>query len=240
MKKLFLPLLVIVSLVSCKKDDTPETPSNPTTPTTPTKLYTVGAGITDVDGNTYKTIIITTSGSKSSSSEQEWMAENLKTTKYANGTNIELQNMVVCNSDSSTIDSLGFLYNWTAIMNNSTTSGAQGACPNGWHVPTVADYNALITAIGGTAVAGKKMKSKNATYWNDISLSDNTSGLNVHGGGWRSYMGMDFLYKQSTMLWTSTEDGANATIFQLNGNSENIVTAGTNKGTFVSCRCIKD
>lgn len=235
MKK-FALILAVISLISCKKDpvDKPDT-------STPTQiLYQNGAGVTDVDGNTYKTIVIKTNSKSNGSTTQEWMSENLKTTKYSNGVNIDLQNIAVCNSDSTTMDSLGLLYNWPAIMNNSTTAGSQGACPNGWHIPTVDEYSTLINALGGTAVAGLKMKSTNSAFWNDITLANNLSGFNAHGGGWRSYLGMDFLYKQSTMFWTSTEDVGNAKIIQLNSNSENVISAGTNKGTFVSCRCIKD
>lgn len=234
MKRFLFLLVLFVSLLSCKKDD----PDN-TTPSD--SLYTEGGGVTDVDGNTYKTIIITASATKSFSAQQEWMAENLKATKYADGTEIDPFQMAVCNGDSSTISKLGYLYSWNALMNNSNVAGSQGACPNGWHVPTVEEYSTLINNLGGAAVAGKKMKSEDANYWITVETADNTSGFNALGGGF--YMsGMYFHYKNVAKFWTSTEEGANGREVQIEGDGPGMFNSYGSSKTVVrsSCRCIKN
>lgn len=113
--------------------------------------------VTDVDGNTYKTIQI---------GPQIWMAENLKTTKYNDdspilfGTggpagftdwfdsgdgNYGYYNGAYCWYDNDVLtfkDAYGAIYNWHAI-------GTGKLCPVGWHVPTISEWSALITSLGG-------------------------------------------------------------------------------------------
>lgn len=188
--------------------------------------------VMDYEGNVYKTVTIGT---------QIWTSQNIKSKKYSDGTDVDTLLIKPCNNDVSNIDSLGYLYTWSAVMKNSTVEGAQGICPSGWHVPSVADYNVLINYLGGSAVAGRKMKSTNITFWDSVTLADNTSGFNAHGGGWIAQAGISFWYKGATMFWTSTEDGANARIIQLNSNNEMATNLyGTNKNTFVSCRCVSN
>ena len=105
---------------------------------------TAGSGVTLADGNTYNTVLIGT---------QCWMKENLRTKKYANGTTISQGSLSSSsstaywyfpNNDSSNMSTYGLLYNWKAVMQNSSSSsanpsGVQGVCPNGWHVPSDAE-----------------------------------------------------------------------------------------------------
>lgn len=109
--------------------------------------------VTDYDGNIYETVKI---------GDQIWMAENLKTTHYADGTEITLvesntvwENLlstdkVYCYYENSTTNSntYGALYNWAAIMNgaaqsNAVPSGVQGVCPDGWHIPSDDEWKIL-------------------------------------------------------------------------------------------------
>ena len=106
--------------------------------------------VTDVDGNVYNTVLI---------GEQCWMRENLRTTQYANGTPIALGTDTSTttpfryypnNSNSTDITFYGYLYNWPAVMNgaassNANPSGVQGVCPDGWHVPSTAEWESLMT-----------------------------------------------------------------------------------------------
>jgi uncharacterized protein (TIGR02145 family) len=245
MKNSFLALVCLfLVLASCKKEETPEPDPTPINPTT-TLSYRPGAGVTDVDGNNYKTVIIKFSTSTNKNIvEQEWMMENLRTKKNPDGSEIDpffVTKMSYCNNDSTTVDSLGILYTWDALMNNTTVASSQGVCPNGWHIPTIGEFNTLINGLGGNATAGKKMKSTNATYWNDITKSDNTSGFNAQGTGWAMGQGMVVHYLNATMFWTSTEDGSDAKIIQLNSHEVGVFNQyGSSKSTKVSCRCIKN
>ena len=102
--------------------------------------------IADIDGNIYNTVLIGT---------QVWMKENLKTTKYSDGTLIPLvktntswmtigiNDKAYCfyNDDSPNGNIYGALYTWSAAVNGligsaSNPSGIQGACPTGWHLPS--------------------------------------------------------------------------------------------------------
>jgi len=112
-----------------------------------------GPPVTDIDGNNYKTVKIGT---------QIWMAENLKTTRYSDGTAIPLVNnppawsdltssgKAYCwyNDDITNKELYGALYTWAAAMNgeagnNLIPSGVQGVCPTGWHMPSDAEWKIL-------------------------------------------------------------------------------------------------
>lgn len=110
--------------------------------------------VTDYDNNEYKTVQI---------GNQIWMAENLRTTHYSDGTSIpkvegetEWKNLTetdtaycwYSNDSVSYAETYGALYTWAAIMNGSTSSsnnpsGVQGVCPTGWHVPSDAEWTEL-------------------------------------------------------------------------------------------------
>lgn len=122
--------------------------------------------VTDIEGNTYKTVVI---------GSQCWMAENLKTKHYANGTSI---NKGLKYSDgalayinasyntpywyypdgdvSNVLLSYGLLYNWAAVMGGASSSdrnpsGVQGICPNGWHVPSNSEWSQLLDFVSSNS-----------------------------------------------------------------------------------------
>ena len=114
--------------------------------------------VTDYDGNTYHTVLI---------GNQCWMAENLNTTRDANGNNIT---RYCYNNDNSWCELYGGLYTWNTVMNgaassNGNPSGVQGICPNGWHVPSDAEWTELTDFLINTYVyvntdnVGDKLKS---------------------------------------------------------------------------------
>lgn len=241
---LFILLFLTGIFISCDKNDdkNPNDQQNNDIDTNSSVLFREGAGVTDVEGNTYKTVIINVTPPKSkSNSEQEWMMQNLRVTKYPDGSSIPIQFIAYCNGDSTTVNNLGYLYTWDALMNNSTVPGSQGACPNGWHVPTVEEYNTLITALGGAAVAGEKMKSTDTTYWNNVSLANNSSGFSALGGGYQM-TGMYFFYKSLAKFWTSTENGSDGREVQIEGDETGMFNSYGFSKTNVksSCRCIRD
>ena len=101
--------------------------------------------VTDYDGNTYTTVKVGC---------QCWLKENLRTTHYADGTEIPMGGDVASNTDPEYwnhpecnlgLQERGYLYNWIAVMKNEPELGevdtlVQGICPDGWHVPSVADW----------------------------------------------------------------------------------------------------
>ncbi|MBL0287321.1 MAG: fibrobacter succinogenes major paralogous domain-containing protein [Bacteroidetes bacterium] len=113
---------------------------------------------------------------------QIWMAENLKTTLYNDGTLIpnvtnsdewsKLTTGAYCYYDNNYSNNAiyGKLYNWYAV-------GTGKLVPKGWHVPTDAEWETLITYLGGEDIAGRKMKSTN--YWKSPNVgASNSSGFN--------------------------------------------------------------
>ena len=167
-----------------------------------------GGVVTDVDKNTYKTLKIGT---------QEWMSENLRTTKYSDGTPIpnvtdsaqwsNLSTAAWCHYDnvSSQYDATyGKLYNWYAVNTNKL-------CPSGWHVPTETDWTVLIDYLasnGNKGTQGKALKSKSG--WND--KRDGTSGNGTDDYGWlglpsgfRDYSGSFINIGNSGHWWSSSE-----------------------------------
>ena len=97
--------------------------------------------VTDYDGNVYQTIQI---------GQQCWMKENLRTTHYADGDIIPIG--AACyypNGNAGNKSQYGLLYTWYAATRNvssvSNPSGVQGACPYGWHVPSDAEWDQLLS-----------------------------------------------------------------------------------------------
>ena len=135
-----------------------------------------GPVISDVDGNSYKTVFIGT---------QQWMAENLKTSKYNDGTSIqknkqinennkeEIASWYDYNEDSVKSAKFGHLYNWHVV--NKTTNGNRNICPKGWHVPADKDWTILSNFLGGESIAGIKMKEPNTSNW----ISSNNENANA-------------------------------------------------------------
>jgi uncharacterized protein (TIGR02145 family) len=118
------------------------------------KTYT--GYVTDIEGNAYYTVTIGT---------QVWMVENLKTTKYRDGTSIpnvtdsiwdNLTTGAYCDYNNTPSNSAlyGRLYNWYAVAD------AHNICPLGWHVPSDSEWTILIDFIGGGySPHGNELKS---------------------------------------------------------------------------------
>ena len=144
--------------------------------------------LTDYDGNVYNTVKI---------GNQCWMKENLKTTHYANGDTMYEGNTYggsgwpfyfAPDFNANNIALYGYLYNWKAVMHNSTTSndnpsGVQGICPNGWHVPSDAEWTELTDYVssqsqyfcGGdsTYIARALAATTNWSHWNGACVVGN-------------------------------------------------------------------
>jgi len=160
--------------------------------------------LTDQDGNTYKTVTIGT---------QTWMAENLKTTRFNEGTYIPLVENgdlwptlitpAYCwfdNDESYFRESFGALYNWYAVNTGKL-------CPSGWHVPDNNDWETLITYLGSNEVAGGKLKETGSTHWERPNTgATNESGFTAIPAGKRwGYSGgaFGFGYCRINALWWS-------------------------------------
>lgn len=88
-----------------------------------------------------------------------WMAENLNYGTMINASDNQSDNGIVekycySNNESLCDNTYGALYQWREMMQYSTTEGVQGICPDGWHLPSETEWNALVTYVGGSSNAG--------------------------------------------------------------------------------------
>src|ERR1035437_4285243 len=175
--------------------------------------------VIDIEGNVYKTIQI---GSKSIQSTQVGMAQNLKTTKYNDGTPIPNTTdnttwpalTTGAYSDYSNTPSnsttYGRLYNWYVVDNNAVTkvasNGGKNVCPTSWHMPTDAEWTTLTTYLGGESVAGGKLKETGTTHWTTPNTgATNETGFTALPGGYRYYDGPYDGIGVYGYWWSSTE-----------------------------------
>ena len=201
--------------------------------------------IDEQDGQEYKCVEI---------GEQTWMAENLKATKYNDGTDIplvtdntewgDLSTPGYCwyGNDAATYKTpYGALYNWHAVNTGKL-------CPTGWHVPTDAEWTTLTDYLGGEEVAGGKLKEAGTDHWRYPNVgATNSSGFTALGGGYRNYLHGIFRYVNfSGWWWSSTEfdyesDEEYAFVRYIFHDKDNINRYGfVPKSEGISVRCLRD
>jgi len=158
--------------------------------------------LADIDGNGYPHVKI---------GNQLWMAENLRTTKYNDGTSIPLvtensewDNLITpayCwydNDEARYSQTYGALYNWYTVETGKL-------CPTGWHVPTDAEWTELtdyLTDNGHSGTEGTAITAKSG--WYDGSNGTDDYGFAALPGGYRGY-GTSDLVEKYAYWWSSTE-----------------------------------
>jgi len=215
--------LVLVGLSGCKKDDTKPLSTEPR----------------DAEGYLYKTVII---GNKT------WFAENLKTKKYRNGNDIT----IVTNAsdwatttggairESGIVTKVGYLYNYAAL------SDSRGLCPNGWRIPSQADFEGLKTVAGGGMRAGYNLKT-NTTDWsypNELNVNTarpDSLGFTALPNGYIQFNGIVLGANTTAAFWTTTEASATRVkSYELYSNDKGLFNFDSDKRLGLSCRCVKE
>jgi uncharacterized protein (TIGR02145 family) len=187
----------------------------------------------DIEGNTYKTVQI---------GDQCWMAENLRTAKYRDGTAIPnvdgnsrwggLTTGAWAHYDNQATNETkyGKLYNWYAVDDR------RNVCPAGWHVPSDAKWTALTNHLG--ADSGFKMKSTSG--WSSNGNGSNTSGFNGLPGG-RLFDGTFGNVGRHGIFWSSSESGSDFAWLRNLGTGDRDLYSSTNgKSHGFSVRCLRD
>ena len=168
-------ILLLIFIAGCKKDEEeplPPPPDNPC-PDAPTIEWME---------QTYKTIQI---------GDQCWMRENLNVGEMILGDQDMTDNGVIekyCyDNDPANCETYGGLYQWDEMMQYISDSAVQGICPDGWHIPTVTDWNELTDHLGGKWPAGDKLRDQGDTYWSTgHEDATNESGFTALPGGQRT------------------------------------------------------
>jgi uncharacterized protein (TIGR02145 family) len=209
--------------------------------TTPADLSGIEGTVADIEGNIYKTISIGT---------QIWMAENLKTTKYKDGSTIPLitdpvtwSNLTTpayCwydNEEATYKNLYGALYNWYIVNTGKL-------CPIGWHVPSEDEWIIIDSYLGGEEVSGIKLKEAGFEHWKLIQgsrIATNESGFTSLPSGWRTDWGEFYDIGEGNFLWSSTPCGLTGASYRHHSVEMDGITSGcTTKLRGGSVRCVKD
>ena len=216
------------------------------------ELVQPGEPVTDIDGNTYKTVKI---------GDQVWMAENLAVTRYRNGDPVsgvtELDEWVLletgawCESDNDPEKgkAYGKLYNWYAV------NDPRGLAPEGWRVPTEEDWRKLEQHLGMEPEAtgdiefrgseqnvGGKLKETGTEHWDkpNTGATDET-GFAARAGGYRDNDGPFNFFGKYASFWTATEAENGRVWFRgLATNEKGVYRFSFNQKCGFSVRCIKE
>lgn len=255
MKKIVL-LLCATALfaVACEKED-PIQPEDTTT-----EVVVIPNAVTDIDGNSYDALQI---------GEQCWMKENLRTTRYANGTPISQGNGTSTttaywyypDNNPSNKPTYGLLYNWKAVMGSSSSSsanpsGVQGICPDGWHVPSDAEWTQLTDYVSSQseyvcgsdstyiakALAGTTgwSSSTNTCAVGNTPSQNNSTGFSALPAG--LYDGDYLDFGDYALFWSATERNSDFAYNRTLGYDY----AGVSRGNYFtkylgfSVRCVRD
>lgn len=229
---------------------------------------TIPEAVTDVDGNQYDAVKI---------GEQVWMKQNLKTTRYADGTEIPLS--IVSSDDTPlakekpyrwapnnmeiNVQKFGWLYNWRAAIRDSigsdlNPSGIQGVCPDGWHVPSDAEWNQLTDYVGND----RKMRCWSSadfsiakalsaqTDWNPASdkcdvgndlTRNNATGFSALPAGSTNFNNQFTQMLEWAFFWTSSYGNNAAAIARIiQWDYEGVSKDAKNIDRGLSVRCVKD
>lgn len=229
LRLIVLLTFTVFSIISCN------------TTSSETELVIDYGSVTDVEGNTYKTVVI---------GNQEWMAEDLVTSHYRDGSKIMYDDLY----QASEFLELGFngigawtyyidngyivynvLYNWYAINDN------RGLCPTGWKIPTKNEWDTLLRYLGENS--GGKMKetegwkAPNSGANNSSGFTALPTGLVIKSDGSGYYNSGSVGY-----WWTSTgnnQENDNVFIKQIWYNSTKLTENVFDKNNGVSVRCLK-
>ena len=159
----------------------------------------------DNEGNSYKTTLV---------NGKAWMTENLRVTTNSNGDEVQ-------HFQNPDAPEQGFLYTWDAAMNGSSDEGAQGLCPDGWHIPTHEELSDLSVALCNDSVVENLINPFNLVYAGFYNGEYQNSG-------------------SSASLWSSSKSHDNVWKLYYHKNLKKPFIYYEKPQNAISVRCIKD
>jgi uncharacterized protein (TIGR02145 family) len=229
----------------------------PTGPPPPPPFTCGTSTVSDIDNNSYPTVLIGT---------QCWMKENLKVSRYNDGTLIplDISGGIVGNNTGSgpvtwpvtsgartvyehNMDSLpvyGYLYNWYAAKGVAIplSTDYKNICPDGWHIPTQSEWTTLSNDLGTDA--GGKLKSTSTRWISQSAGANNSSGFSALPAGGREQDGEFVEIRNRTYFWSTTPNTTGipdyAFLLRLRNTNDNAVINDTFMKFGASLRCLKN
>ena len=257
MVSLILP--VALCMVSCKKDKIEMHDSSTTGNQEPQGDGIIRNAVKDYDGNTYDAVKL---------GNQVWMASNLRTSHYADGTEIVRGSSMSYSKPyyykpENADPSFGYFYNWKAAVrgaqsSESNPSGVQGVCPNGWHMPSDAEWDELATycrskseyVCSSNMYVTKALAADHGWETSDLECApgydqstNNTTGFNAQAEGFFSHVNGNYSAKGIyTTFWGSTGcDGCTyAYSHSFTNAGRNLGRSQAEKNEGCSVRCVRD
>ena len=190
------------------------------------------------DGQLYQTVQIGT---------QCWMAQNLNVGNIINGATNQTDNGQIDKycpyNDASHCSTFGGLYQWNEMMQYDYSPGSKGICPQGWHLPTNAEFTTLSDYLGGSSIAGGKMKEAGTVHWYAPNTgATNSSGFTGLPAGYRGLDGYFSSEYNNGFWWTSSwvSSTSDSYIRKLSYNTAGVITTEYDRSYGFSVRCIRD
>ncbi len=190
-------------------------------------IFICGVSKVNYGGKNYNTVLI---------GNQCWLKENLDVGEMIPGTSNQLDNSILekyCyNNNSENCTTYGGLYQWNEAMQYVTTEGTKGICPDGWHIPTLVEFQTLSATIGNEGLALLTIEQGGGT---------NTSGFSGLLSGYRN-LNNDFVaLGVKVYFWSSIEfSNLRANNMRLYYNNNNIFYYDLEKTYGFVVRCLKD
>lgn len=235
MKKIYITLALASFFAACTTESASEVNEKENNKSDFADISVVVGSLEDArDGKTYKTVQI---------KDQVWMAENL---------NFEADSSFCPQGEAENCDKFGRLYKWAVAMDSSeavpcgynvrcnqadsvSQPKVRGICPEGWHLPSDAEWDELIAATGDADHAAKALKSKDV--WS-ADPGEDVYQFNVVPTGYR---GVDGIFNQyDALFWSSTESTKGSACYRYFDRDANVKHRSFDKRTARSVRCIKD
>lgn len=218
--------------------------------------------VQDRNGNWYGAVVI---------GKQVWLAENLKTRNRSDWTTIPVGGTTASdstpycyypNGQSYRVDDYGLLYNWAAAMDGGSASsqnpsGVQGLSPDGWHIPSEAEFDQLLNYVASkpkfladeitTNAVAKSLAARSGwnTSTNTNAVGNNPSQNNktlfgAKATGTFNYEGSIGNFGSSTIFWTTTPDSSQAKGKYIGTMNPTVISGSFNKESGFAIRCVCD
>jgi uncharacterized protein (TIGR02145 family) len=172
--------------------------------------------VRDIDGNEYRTATI---------GEQVWMAENLRVTRSPSGQPIT---SFYFNDDSVGYATCGRMYTWEVVMDGAEEEAVQGLCPDGWHLPSDADWTKTFEFVQGEGTGGTGL------------LAGGSTGFDALLCGGADFRGNYLYFAELELLWSSTEVSDERAYHHHIASDGELGRFAAMKGARIYVRCIRD